>query len=64
LHLGHNSNPDTELLIVRWVLNITNKLFSVEQLNEEKVRSVRADFHLRESMKIPKFKQRLGKEIL
>ncbi|MDW0280857.1 MAG: hypothetical protein QN715_11510 [Nitrososphaeraceae archaeon] len=34
---------------MRWVLNITNKLFSVEQLNEEKVRSVRADFHLRES---------------
>ncbi|MDW0209060.1 MAG: hypothetical protein QOC42_04580 [Nitrososphaeraceae archaeon] len=49
---------------MRWVLNITNKLFSVEQLNEEKVRSVRADFQLRESMKIPKFKQRLGKEIL
>ena len=28
---------------MRWVLNITDKPFSVEQLNEEKVRSVRED---------------------
>jgi len=49
---------------VRVGIKYYNKLFSVEQLNEEKVRSVRADFHLRKSMKIPKFKQRLGKEIL
>jgi len=37
-----------------WVLNITNTLFSAEQLKEEKVRSVRADFHISKNMMILK----------